>query len=88
MSFDTGEEVHILSTVKPTCESEDPFVIRDAAWQLLDRKGSVLQEGECEINDHDLDAFVKLGASGTFYLRISYKIADETWVDKFKLEVG
>ncbi len=91
LNFDAGEEVHILNTrssVKPTCESEEPFVIREAAWQLLDRKGVVVQEGDCEIRDHELDAFVKLDAVGTFYLRLSYKVADETWVDKFRLEVG
>ena len=88
IELDAGEEIHILSKVKPTCGSEEPFVIREAAWQLLDRKGVVVQEGECEIRDHELDAFVKLDEAGTFYLRLSYKVADETWVDKFRLEVG
>ena len=45
-------------------------------------------EGDCEIRDHELDAFVKLDAVGTFYLAAVYKVADETWVDKFRLEVG
>ena len=88
LNFDAGEEVHVLFTVKPVCDSGESFVIREAAWQLLDRKGVAVQEGDCEIRDHELDAFVKLDTAGTFYLRLSYKVADETWVDKFRLEVG
>ena len=41
LNLDAGEEIHILSTVKPTCESEEPFVIREAAWQLLDQSGGL-----------------------------------------------
>ena len=88
LNFDAGEEVHILFTVKPVCDSGEPFVIREASWQLLDRKGDVLQEGDCAIQNHSLDAFVKLDTTGTCYLRVSYKVADETWVDKVRLEVG
>lgn len=88
LEIDAGEKIHIISTVKPTCDSEEPFTIREAKYQIADSKGTILDEGDCEIRDHDLDAFVSMDIPGTFFLRLSYKIADETWVDKFRLKVG
>ena len=57
-------------------------------YQITDSKGTILDEGDCEIREHDLDAFVSMDIPGIFFLRLSYKIADETWVDKFRLKVG
>lgn len=87
LEIDAGEKIHIISTVKPTCDSNEPFAIKEAKYQITDCKGTSLVEGNCEIREHDLDAFVSMDTPGIFFLRISYNIADETWVDKFRLKV-
>ncbi len=87
LEVDTGEEIHIICTVKTQCGYHVPFTIKEAKWELVGEKGIVIKEGTCEVRDHDIDAFVSLEDSGTFYLKYIYKIADETWVDKIKLKV-
>lgn len=88
LDVDAGEEIHIICTVKAKCGYHVPFTIKEARYQLLDKSGAIVVEGECTIQDHDIDAFVRLEDAGTFYLKYIYKIADETWVDKIKLRVG
>lgn len=88
LEIDAGEEIHITCTVKPKCGYHVPFAIKEAKYQLINKDGLVIKEGECKVQDHDIDAFVQLPDVGTFWLKYIYKIADETWVDKIKLRVG
>lgn len=89
IQVDRGENIHIQSEVMPVCEEEIPFTIESAFWKLYDSQMTeVLEEGECGIDDHTLDALVDFPDTGTFYLEFTYYIADETWVDKARIKVG
>lgn len=89
INVDRGENIHIRSEVMPVCEEEIPFEIESATWKLWDSGMSeVIEEGECEVDEHILDALVDFLDTGTFYLEFTYYIADETWVDKAKIKVG
>lgn len=88
MYMELGEAIHIRSVVKPKCEQDLPFSIRSARWELLDGEGVIEDSGECAINGHEIDAFVSPGNIGTYKLRYTYQIADETWVDIIKIMVN
>jgi len=48
---------------------------------------TVEDSGVCNINDHTLDALIEPQKMGIYCLRFMYKIADETWVDNYKIKV-
>lgn len=88
MNIDLGEKIYVRCIVKPKCEQELPFVIRNARWGLKDTGGVLEDEGECIINGHEISAFIAPQKAGTYRLKYTYEIADETWVDNVKLKVG
>lgn len=85
---DRGENIHIRCIIKPKCEHYLPFTIKTAKYELLDSSGDVEAEGECTISEHEIDAKVEFKKSGIYYLKFTYCIADETWVDKIRIRVG
>ena len=40
-----------------------------------------------DIPEHTLDALIEPQKTGIYCLRFMYKIADETWVDNYKIKV-
>lgn len=50
-------------------------------------KETVEDQGNCNINEHTLDALIEPQKTGIYCLRFIYKIADETWVDNYKIKV-
>ncbi len=88
LQVDSGEKMHVKVLVKPKCEAGLPFVVSTAKYELIAAGGETEAEGECVVNDHVLDAFVAPQKSGTYQLKFTYEIADETWVDNIKLKVG
>lgn len=91
LNMDIGEAIHVLVSVKPECEQDIPFTIREAKWELMcleDYQEKKESEGECRIIDHDMDAFIEPKRTGKYKLRFIYKIADETWVDVIEIKVG
>ena len=48
---------------------------------------TVEDQGNCNINEHTLDALIEPQKTGIYCLRFIYKIADETWVDNYKIKV-
>lgn len=88
LTVDQGEKIHIKSVVKPKCEHYVPFSIKSARYELLDMSGNIDAKGECTITDHEIDALIEFRKSGTYCLRFTYEIADETWVDNIRLKVG
>lgn len=48
---------------------------------------TVEDSGNCNINEHTLDALIEPQKTGIYCLRFIYKIADETWVDNYKIKV-
>lgn len=88
LDIDAGEERYIRAVVKPVCEQDIPFVIREARYELLDRADKLVSEGECEITDHEIAAFLSFQDPGVFRLKLIYKVGNETWVDNIRLKVG
>lgn len=90
MTFDFGEKRHVRCVVKPLCEQDLPFTIRNARWELWNLWNTDEMEatGECEIDGHELDAYISPQERATYRLAFIYEVADETWVDNIKVKVG
>ncbi len=88
MNIDLGEKIHIRSIVKPKCEQDIPFAIRDARFELIDGSGLMEDSGECSITGHEIDALIAPQKPGSYRLKYIYDIADEIWVDNIRLRVG
>ena len=83
--MDLGEKIRFKSKVKPVCGVDIPFSIISADYELI--FVDVEDSGVCNINDHTLDALIEPQKMGIYCLRFMYKIADETWVDNYKIKV-
>lgn len=83
--FDVGERRHVQLRIHAAQEA--PFRIKSASWELV--RGNVLEvSGECEINDHIIDAYIEAPPDRTTYtLRVTYVINDETLVEQLGLVV-
>lgn len=88
MDIDLGEQIHVRSIVKPKCEQDLPFTIREARYELIDPDGNIEDSGDCTITGHEIDAFIGPQNEGKYRLKYIYEIADETWVDNVRLKVG
>ena len=68
---------------KELCKEMDIkiFVDTDAETETVE------DSGNCNINEHTLDALIEPQKTGIYCLRFMYKIADETWVDNYKIKV-
>lgn len=83
--FDIGEHRHVR--LKIHAAQDAPFRIKSASWELL--RGNTLEaSGECEIDEHIIDAYIEAPPGKTSYiLRVIYKINDETLVEQLDLVV-
>lgn len=83
--FDVGERRHVQLRIHAAQEA--PFRIKSATWEL--KRGNVLEaSGECEIDEHIIDAYIEAPSSKTTYiLRVTYEINDETLVEQLELAV-
>lgn len=88
MNIDLGEKIHLRSIVKPKCEQDVPFIIRNARFELIDAKGNLEADGECLIAEHELDALIQPKKIGTYKFKYIYEVADEIWIDVIKLVVN
>lgn len=82
--FFLGEEKHIRLMVHST--RNDPFSIRNATWELS-WAGRVEASGTCEVDDHILDAIICPKKATVYQLAITYRIADETLIEKIEVVV-
>ena len=93
--MDLGEKIRFKSKVEPVCGVERcriPFSIISADYELIfvdtyAETETVEDSGNCNINEHTLDALIEPQKTGIYCLRFIYKIADETWVDNYKIKV-
>ena len=86
--MDLGEKIRFKSKVKPVCGVDIPFSIISADYELIFVETETVEDsGVCNINDHTLDALIEPNKMGIYCLRFMYKIADETWVDNYKIKV-
>ena len=84
--MDLGEKIRFKSKV------DIPFSIISADYELIfvdtDAETETVEDsGNCNINEHTLDALIEPQKTGIYCLRFMYKIADETWVDNYKIKV-
>ena len=92
VEMDLGEKIRFKSNVKPVCDAEIPFAIISASYELIyidmDTEEETLEDsGQCNINEHVLDALIEPQKAGTYCLRYTYHIAEEIWVDNFQIKV-
>lgn len=92
VEMDLGEKIRFRNKVKPVCDADIPFSILSAEYDLIyidiDSETEILEEsGKCNINNHTLDTLIEPQKAGTYCLRFTYEIADETWVDNYQLKV-
>ncbi|MFR1762200.1 hypothetical protein [Frisingicoccus sp.] len=85
---DLGERIHLRCVVRPKCDQDIPFTIKNARWELYNSAGVLEDEGECEISGHELDAMVQPKGTGRYKFKFIYEVADEIWVDPVKLRVN
>ena len=90
--MDLGEKIRFKSKVEPVCGVDIPFSIISADYELIfvdtdAETETVEDQGNCNINEHTLDALIEPQKTGIYCLRFIYKIADETWVDNYKIKV-
>ena len=87
ITFDFPEARYLRAVVKPKCDTELPFEIESACWELYykndDGEDELENSGDCEINGHELAAFISPQKVGTYRFKYIYEIAGETWVDTF-----
>ena len=87
--YDLPEERWLRAVIKPKCEADLPFVIDSARWELYykndDGEDELENSGDCEINGHELAAFISPKNAGTYRFEYIYEIAGETWVDNVKI---
>lgn len=83
--FDVGERRHVQLRIHAAQEA--PFRIKSATWELM--RGNTLEvSGECEIDEHVIDAYIEAPPDRTTYtLRVTYVINDETLVEQLGLVV-
>lgn len=90
--MDLGEKIRFKSKVEPVCGVDIPFSIISADYELIfvdvDAETETVEDaGACNINDHTLDALIEPQKVGTYCLRFTYRIADEIWVDNYRIKV-
>ena len=83
--FDVGERRHVQLRIHAAQDA--PFRIKSASWELV--RGNTLEvSGQCEIDEHIIDAYIEAPPSKTIYiLRVTYEINDETLVEQLELAV-
>ena len=83
--FDVGERRHVQLRIPAAQDA--PFRIKSASWELV--RGNTLEvSGQCEIDEHIIDAYIEAPPSKTTYiLRVTYEINDETLVEQLELAV-
>lgn len=83
--FDVGERRHVQLRIHAALDA--PFRIKSASWELM--RGNTLEaSGDCEIDEHVIDAYIEAPPGKTSYiLRVTYEINDEVLVEQLGLVV-
>lgn len=85
--FDFGERKHVQLLIHSV--KNDNFVILDASYTLIKKRTGVTEsQGPCEINDHIIDTIISPQEKGTYELKITYHIADETLIESIEVLVA
>ena len=82
--FDLGEDRHVRLLVHAT--NDEPFAVRSASWKLC-YGGTEEASGQCMIDGHVIDVKISPEIRTTYYLIITYQVADETLIEKIEVEV-
>lgn len=85
---DVGEKIHIFNEVKPVNGDDVTFSIISAKWELYDSDEVLEAEGECIVNGNVLNALVQPEKVDWYKLKFIYEVADEIWIDVYRLKVN
>lgn len=66
--------------------NNEDFVISSASWSLR-LKGKEESSGNCVIEDKVIGARIAPSTKGTYYLEVTYTIADEILIEKAEVVV-
>lgn len=84
VNFSVGEQRHVKLLIHATDGA--PFTIRNASWEL--GYGDVTESrGDCEIDDHVVDAFIAPEKRTTYTLQFEYEIASEKLIKRIEVAV-
>ena len=84
--FDFGERKHVQLLIH-SVKNED-FTILSASYALTKKRTGVKEdEGPCVIDGHIVDTVIEPKETGTYELRITYHIADETLIENIEVLV-
>ena len=85
--FDSGEKKHVQLLIH-SIKNED-FTILSASYVLIKKRTGVREdEGPCVIDGHIIDTIISPKENGTYELRITYHIADETLIENIEVLVA
>lgn len=86
VELEHGENRHVKLKIH-SCKQEDFYII-DAKYSLL-RCGDEVpeEEGTCNIHDKVIDTVINPKRTGTYHLKITYYILDETLIDVIEVKV-
>lgn len=74
MTFIQGEKKEVR--IEVTSTSGDPFVIRNAKYELV-RSGEIVASGEALVEEHEVYALIEPSGKGIYRLLFTYEIAAE-----------
>lgn len=87
VKFDNGEKKHVQLLIH-SIKGED-FTILSASYALIKKRTGVREdEGPCVIDGHIIDTIIAPKETGTYELKITYHIADETLIENIEVLVG
>lgn len=86
VKFDSGEKKHVQLLIHSIKNEE--FTILSASYSLIKKRTGVREdEGPCVIDGHIIDTIISPKENGTYELRITYHIADETLIENIEVLV-
>lgn len=95
VKFDLGEEKNVVVTIR-SCKDES-FVIDSAKWELffvknefksVPNNNGLESEGTGMIVDNKIYSLIKPKKEGSYILRLTYMIANETLIDNIPIDVS
>ena len=84
--FDIGEERHVQ--IEITSEAGGEFKIWMAKFELWTADEALEMEGECIVDEHVIDAYIRPLTAGMYILKYIYLIGDETWIEPVRVVVS
>lgn len=83
--FNLGECRHVRLEI--CSDSDDDFVVERATYEFKKANGVIEAFGSSNIFEHVIDTVIEPNEKGTYFLVVTYAIADEKLVDTVEVVV-